>query len=190
MASNMLQWLEGGLFGLAVTACLPTSTRAEDDCDRAIIVYHLSIPFPGSPSPHPEPHRATDPAVLRQPSEFAAHSMVFATRVSGLPPPGAEHRLQYTETAPEPRLPSPRGSPPSCIFPSSSPPPRPQVLEIVKKTTGGKAWLPKWGLTGLTRTQKANRRKARVDEAAVRSALQEAAQKQPATANATSAGVH
>jgi hypothetical protein len=33
------------------------------------------------------------------------------------------------------------------------------ILQVVKKTTGGKAWLPKWGFHGLTKTQKANRRK-------------------------------
>jgi hypothetical protein len=60
----------------------------------------------------------------------------------------------------------------------------------VKKTTGGKAWHPKWGLSGLTRTQKANRSKARADEASVLSTLREAAQKQPAATQGTSAGVH
>ena len=46
-----------------------------------------------------------------------------------------------------------------------------QILFIVKKTTGGKAWIPKWGLTGLTRTQKANRRKNRQEEHQVGSVI-------------------
>jgi hypothetical protein len=66
-----------------------------------------------------------------------------------------------------------------------------QVLLIVKKTTGGKAWLPKWGLTGLTRTQKANRRKTRDAEHSVLSTIKEAAKRQPAEPNATTAtGTH
>ncbi|KAL4525046.1 hypothetical protein Ndes2526B_g07227 [Nannochloris sp. 'desiccata'] len=66
-----------------------------------------------------------------------------------------------------------------------------RILFIVKKTTGGKAWLPKWGLTGLTRTQKANRRKARDDEHTVLNTLKEAARRQPVQPNATTpTGTH
>lgn len=50
----------------------------------------------------------------------------------------------------------------------------------MKKTTGGRAWIPRWGLRGLTPTQKANRKKQLADEAGVREALKEAAANAPA----------
>lgn len=53
-----------------------------------------------------------------------------------------------------------------------------QVLQLVKKTTGGKAWLPKWGLHGLTRTQKANRVKNTKQEHQVLSVLKEASRRE------------
>lgn len=46
---------------------------------------------------------------------------------------------------------------------------------MVKKTSGGRAWLPKWGFGGLTQTQKANKRKQRQDEQAVVEALKQGA---------------
>lgn len=54
-----------------------------------------------------------------------------------------------------------------------------QVLLIVKKTTGGRAWLPKWGLTGLSPTQKANRRKNLAQEHNLLDALRQAAAREP-----------
>lgn len=65
-----------------------------------------------------------------------------------------------------------------------------RILFIVKKTTGGKAWIPKWGLTGLTRTQKANRRKARQDEHQVLDALREAARREPVQQGASATSTH
>lgn len=50
-----------------------------------------------------------------------------------------------------------------------------QIVWIVKKTTGGRAWLPKWGFSGLTKHQKVNKRKQRQDELAVVAALKEGA---------------
>ncbi|KDD72008.1 hypothetical protein H632_c4010p0 [Helicosporidium sp. ATCC 50920] len=52
----------------------------------------------------------------------------------------------------------------------------------VKKTTGGRAWLPKWGLTGLSPTQKANRRKNVAEEHGIMSSLKQAAENEPARA--------
>lgn len=54
-----------------------------------------------------------------------------------------------------------------------------QIVLIVKKTTGGRAWLPKWGFAGLTRQQRANKRKQRQEELSVVRALREAADKEP-----------
>jgi len=54
-----------------------------------------------------------------------------------------------------------------------------QFVLVVKKTTGGRAWLPKWGFAGLTRLQKANKRKQRQEETAVLRALREAAAREP-----------
>jgi hypothetical protein len=53
-----------------------------------------------------------------------------------------------------------------------------QIVFIVKKTTGGRAWLPKWGFAGLTRQQKANKRKQRQEELSVLRSLKEAAEKE------------
>ena len=50
-----------------------------------------------------------------------------------------------------------------------------QIVLVVKKTTGGKAWLPKWGFKGLTRGQKANKNKQRKEEQAVIGALKQGA---------------
>ena len=51
-----------------------------------------------------------------------------------------------------------------------------QILLVVKKTTGGRAWLPKWGFSGLTKGQKVNKKQQREDEQAVVKALREAEQ--------------
>ena len=48
------------------------------------------------------------------------------------------------------------------------------VALIVFKRTGGRAWLKPWGFTGLTQTQKANRRHSAARFAANREALREA----------------
>jgi len=50
---------------------------------------------------------------------------------------------------------------------------------VVKKTTGGRAWLPKWGFSGLTRFQKANKREQRKEEQSVIRALKEASEREP-----------
>jgi hypothetical protein len=63
------------------------------------------------------------------------------------------------------------------------PPAHCRVLEVVKKTTGGKAWLPKWGFNGLSPAQKANRKKQIRDEHSVLAALKEAASREPVVAN-------
>lgn len=49
----------------------------------------------------------------------------------------------------------------------------------MKKTTGGRAWLPKWGFAGLTKHQKANKRKQRQEELSVVRSLREAAENEP-----------
>ncbi|KAL6781201.1 MRPL63 [Auxenochlorella protothecoides x Auxenochlorella symbiontica] len=49
----------------------------------------------------------------------------------------------------------------------------------VKKTSGGRAWLPKWGLTGLNQTQKATRRRNRGQEQDLAAALKQAAAGDP-----------
>jgi hypothetical protein len=54
-----------------------------------------------------------------------------------------------------------------------------RALLIVKKTTGGRAWLPKWGFSGLSRCQKANRRKNLKEERQLISALRLGAANQP-----------
>jgi len=51
-----------------------------------------------------------------------------------------------------------------------------QLLLVVKKTTGGRAWLPKWGFSGLTKGQKVNKKQQRVDEQTVVKVLREAEQ--------------
>jgi hypothetical protein len=62
-----------------------------------------------------------------------------------------------------------------------------QILLIVKKTTGGRAWLPKWGLTGLNRTQKANRRKNLAQEHQVLDSIKAAAAREPKLPQAAAA---
>jgi hypothetical protein len=49
-----------------------------------------------------------------------------------------------------------------------------KFLLVVKKTTGGRAWLPKWGFSGLTKGQKVNKKQQREDEQAVVKVLREA----------------
>lgn len=51
-----------------------------------------------------------------------------------------------------------------------------QFLLVVKKTTGGRAWLPKWGFSGLTKGQKVNKKQQREEEQAVVKVLREAEQ--------------
>ena len=50
-----------------------------------------------------------------------------------------------------------------------------QVLQIVKKTTGGRAWVKKWGLPAPSACQKRNRREQRRSEQAIAALLKEAA---------------
>jgi hypothetical protein len=54
-----------------------------------------------------------------------------------------------------------------------------QVLCVVYKRTGGRAWNKKWGLPSLTRTQKANRLEQRREEQQIRALLKEAADRDP-----------
>jgi len=54
-----------------------------------------------------------------------------------------------------------------------------QVLQIVRKTTGGRAWIKKWGLPAPTACQKRNRREQRRSEQAIAALLKEAAAREP-----------
>ena len=54
-----------------------------------------------------------------------------------------------------------------------------QILLVVKKTTGGRAWLPKWGFAGLTKAQKANKKSQREGEQQVVRVLKEAERGEP-----------
>lgn len=57
-----------------------------------------------------------------------------------------------------------------------------QILLVVKKTTGGRAWLPKWGFAGLTKAQKANKKSQREGEQQVGRVLKEAERSEPTRA--------
>ncbi|PRW58524.1 MRPL31-mitochondrial ribosomal large subunit [Chlorella sorokiniana] len=49
-----------------------------------------------------------------------------------------------------------------------------QVLETVKKSTGGRAWQKPWGFSGFTKTQTRNRQKQIKQEQDVMAALRQA----------------